>query len=226
MPTIAFTKARLPFGWLGNMSPYSVEYEGQRWPTAESLFQALRFDNPEIREQIRAAKSPMAAKFIAKNHKDQMVVVPRTAQDVANMAMVLRLKLAQHPHLEGELLGTGDRLIVEDSSCRHGESARFWGAALEDGQWVGRNVLGSLWMELRQELRQRSEGAGRQSHSPHRPSGKPVSNVWQRRSIPRTAGQAAIHDPQRRAAHDRRSIAEMLARPWKKNRHGPWTESF
>lgn len=143
MPAIAFTRARLPFGWLGNLSPYPVEHDGLRWRTAEALFQALRFDCPAIREEIRAAKSPMAAKFIAKKQKDQMVVVPRSAQDLANMEMVLKLKLSQHEELQQELLATGNRLIVEDSSSRHGESARFSGAALVDGRWIGQNVLGS-----------------------------------------------------------------------------------
>jgi predicted ATP-grasp superfamily ATP-dependent carboligase len=40
---ITFTKTSLPFGWLGNMAPYPIEYLEKTWRTAEALFQALRF---------------------------------------------------------------------------------------------------------------------------------------------------------------------------------------
>jgi predicted NAD-dependent protein-ADP-ribosyltransferase YbiA (DUF1768 family) len=51
------------------MAPYPIEHNGQVWPTSEALFQALRFDDPTIREEIRTQKSPMSAKMIAKNTK-------------------------------------------------------------------------------------------------------------------------------------------------------------
>ena len=41
-------------------------------------FQALRFEDEAIQEEIRSRKSPMAAKFVAKRNKAQMVVVPRS----------------------------------------------------------------------------------------------------------------------------------------------------
>jgi hypothetical protein len=49
---IAFTKVRLPFGWLGNMNPFPLAHDGKVWPTAEHLFQALRFEDGSIREAI------------------------------------------------------------------------------------------------------------------------------------------------------------------------------
>lgn len=58
---IAFTKVDLPYGWLGNMAPYPVAYEDLTYRTTEALFQALRFKDRAIRQQIHAEKSPMAA---------------------------------------------------------------------------------------------------------------------------------------------------------------------
>jgi ribA/ribD-fused uncharacterized protein len=150
--TIAFTKVRLPHGWLGNMSPYSIVLDGTTWRTAEALFQALRFDDAEIREEIRAQQSPMGAKMVAKKHRARMVVEPQSAADIENMRTVLRLKLSQHPELSQELIRTGDALIIEDCSQRPRGSGLFWGAALQQQQWVGQNQLGKLWMELRNEL--------------------------------------------------------------------------
>lgn len=149
---IEFTKVRAPHGWLGNMSPYPIEYMGHAYPTSEALFQALRFKQHHIRVEIMAAKSPMAAKMIAKRNVEHMSVKRLSDVDVENMWLVLRLKTEQHPQLVPLLLATGDAHIVEDVTARRGGSALFWGAANVDGVWTGRNELGKLWMARRAEL--------------------------------------------------------------------------
>ena len=154
---IAFRKVSEPHGWFGNMSPHPVEYGGLEWRTTEALFQAMRFEDYSIREEIRAEKSPMSAKMVAKKHADSLTVVPRSDDDLRNMRLVLRLKVDQHPALMKALLDTGDEEIVEDTTKRRDE---YWGARLVDGKWVGENVLGKMWMELRAKVREeRSEDA-------------------------------------------------------------------
>ncbi len=147
---ITFTKVSLPYGWLGNMSPHAVTHNGVIWRTTEALFQALRFIDDNIKETIRLEKSPMAAKFIAKRHKNQMVVIPASDEDVANMCLVLTLKLDQHPNLKKELLETGNQMIIEDCTKRR---PSIWGAQRIGDKWEGENLLGKIWMELRDELR-------------------------------------------------------------------------
>lgn len=151
---IAFTKVALPFGWLGNMSPYPVTWEGKEWRTTEALFQALRFSDEEIREKIREQKSPMAAKMVSKPFVDRRIVEVGSPQDIENMKLCIRLKLEQHPQLQAELLKTCDRLIVEDVTSRGARGTNLlWGAMLKDGEWQGQNVLGHLWMQARDELK-------------------------------------------------------------------------
>jgi len=159
MRTIAFTKVTLPYGWLGNMSRHPVTHDGKEWKTTEALFQAMRFAPPSpVRELIRAEKSPMGAKMVAKKHADQRVVEPLSEADVVLMKLVLRLKIMTYPDLKKELLGTDDAIIVEDVTKRPGGTGSFWGAALqEDGTWKGENVLGKLWMEIREELKKEDE---------------------------------------------------------------------
>lgn len=149
---IAFTKVSLPYGWMGNMSPHPITYEGKTWPTAEALFQALRYNHVTVRNTIFSQRSPMAAKMISKKFADKRVVEPQSQQDIDNMEMVLRLKLDQHPELKQELKATNNKTIIEDSTKRSGGSGLFWGAANQNGNWVGQNVLGNLWMKLRAEL--------------------------------------------------------------------------
>lgn len=131
-----------------------MKHLGKWWETTEALFQALRFDDETVREQIWRAKSPMTAKMKAKARAVRHLrrVEPASPEDLENMRLVLRLKLQYHPQLKKCLLETGDAPIIEDCSAR---GASQWGAQMIDGQWVGDNILGSLWMELREELRRK-----------------------------------------------------------------------
>jgi predicted NAD-dependent protein-ADP-ribosyltransferase YbiA (DUF1768 family) len=153
---VVIRRARDPFGYLGNMSLHPVSYHGAggEFETAEALFQALRFPrDSQTREEIRMARSPMAAKMIAKKNITLMHVGPRSAQDLDNMRFVLSLKVARHTEVKDGLLSTGDRHIVEDCSARQTKSGLYWGAALRDCAWFGLNTLGVLWMEMRERLR-------------------------------------------------------------------------
>lgn len=153
--TIAFTKVALPFGWLGNMAPYPIMYNGKEWKTTEALFQALRFENEEVRELIRAEKSPMGAKMrtkaLAKIHT--RAIEPMSEKDVELMEMCLRLKLAQHREVARKLRCTRDQIIIEDCTSRGKRGTNlFWGAVNENGAWIGENMVGKLWMKLRSEM--------------------------------------------------------------------------
>jgi ribA/ribD-fused uncharacterized protein len=159
MNVIAFTKVSLPYGWLGNMAPYPIEYEGKRYRTSEALFQCLRFNGHlDVQETIRAQKSPMAAKMMARKHRHlfDRPEWDEAEDDIPRMRRCLELKLAQHPSLVTQLLDTGDALLVEDCTARPRGSARFWAAVREHDAWSGRNVLGTLWMDLRAEVRAQS----------------------------------------------------------------------
>jgi hypothetical protein len=152
--SISFTKVSLPFGWLGNMSPFPILHEGKEWRNTEALFQALRFDDESLKELVRVEKSPMGAKLKAKGMADKMVVKQLSEKDVENMRLCVKLKLEQHPSLKKELLETDDLPIYEDVTRRGDKGSNlFWGAMLVGEEWVGQNVLGKIWMEIRSELK-------------------------------------------------------------------------
>ena len=154
---ISFTKVKLPYGWLGNMSPYPVQYDGVWWLTAEALFQALRFppDSP-VRKIIHGQKAPMAAKMLARKHRAERTVEPLSEQDFANMRLCLQLKAKAHRTIREQLMATGDKILVEDVSSRPRKNDP-WGMKLVGGTWKGENLLGNIWMELRAELKKKSD---------------------------------------------------------------------
>ncbi len=152
--TIAFTKTKLPYGWMGNMSPYPIKFGEDTYRTTEALFQALRFSDNDIKALIREEKSPMGAKFVAKARVSQMTVEQLSDKDVLHMNLCITLKLIQHPNLVIELLETGDANIIEDVTNRGDKGSNlFWGAMLVDGIWIGKNILGNIWMNERKKYR-------------------------------------------------------------------------
>jgi predicted NAD-dependent protein-ADP-ribosyltransferase YbiA (DUF1768 family) len=151
LQVITFTKVSLPYGWLGNMSPYPIVFGKDTYKTSEALFQALRFSDRDIQKLIRDEKSPMGAKEIMNQNSEHLIVTKHSEIDINNMLMCLKLKVKQHPQLLTELLATGDMEIIEDVTKRGDVGGNlFWGAMLVDGEWVGKNMLGWLWMELRE----------------------------------------------------------------------------
>lgn len=162
MKEISFTNVSSQYGWLSTMAPYPVEYEGTLWKTTYALFQALRFNDEEIRKALSIDNNPMECKnrvkaiikeLTKKNELWKRNVQPQSPQDIENMDFCIRLKLKQHPELLENLLKTAQYTLYEDVTKRGRKGSNlFWGAMkLDDGSWEGENVLGKIWMKIREE---------------------------------------------------------------------------
>lgn len=150
MEYIGFTASRLPYGWMGNMSPFPIKFGEDTYKTSEALFQALRFSDNDIKALIRDEKSPMGAKAIMNTNSNKITTEKHSDKDVANMRWCIVMKCTQHPKLIEDLLATGDMPIYEDVTKRGDKGGNlFWGAMLVDDKWIGQNVLGNIWMDLR-----------------------------------------------------------------------------
>ncbi len=153
---ITITKVKDQYGWLSCMAAYPVRYNGNNFRTVEALFQWLRFQNfPDVQQVIIDQKSPMGVKMKARKNRELLnrgAKWDEHADDLPLMKMCLELKIDQHPDLKTELLKTGNAVIIEDCTTHDRESARFWGMVKKDGQWIGDNQLGKLWMDIRNDL--------------------------------------------------------------------------
>lgn len=156
--SIWFKGVNEPNGWMGNMAPYPITYNGQVWLTSEALFQSMHFNDPVIKEIIQGEKSPMAAKMIAKKmiYRKHRIIKPMSPQDIANMETCVLLKFQQHPKIARLLMATGNHPIYEDASNRKGESALFWGAYRDSKNPIlsknGENMMGEILMKVRAVL--------------------------------------------------------------------------
>ena len=124
---------------LDNFSPHSIVYNGQKYPTAEHLYQALKFDNPKIVAEIIDANSPLQAKIIASKYKQQRIN-NWSETKVQTMKKVLNLKLYQHPEIQDYLKSTNESELIENNP-----EDDFWG--IGDGN--GQNMIGKIWMEIK-----------------------------------------------------------------------------
>lgn len=131
------------YAFLSNYSASPFKDEcGDFFPTVEHYFQAQKATNMFDFEEIRMAKTPGLAKKLGR----QIELAPDW-ESVKEQVMLdgLRYKFAI-PELRDKLLATGDQYL---------EEGNYWG----DTYWgvcngVGKNRLGKLLMQVREEIRE------------------------------------------------------------------------
>ncbi len=123
------------------------ELKGLVWPTSEHYFQAQKFAGTEHEEVIRQAKSPMIAARMGRSRERPLRTDWETVKDDI-MREALQAKFKQHPSLRSLLLQPGDAELIE-----HTKNDRYWA---DGGDGSGKNRLGHLLMELRENLRKAS----------------------------------------------------------------------
>lgn len=127
-----------------NFSSFKVRWRDVDWMTSEHAYQAAKFDDRKIIDQIKEAPSAHDAMKIAHCYRDKQVH-NSPEMKISIMEEVVRAKSAQHPYIQKKLLESGDREIVENSP-----TDSFWGRGPD---WKGQNWLGRIWMNLRAEMR-------------------------------------------------------------------------
>lgn len=152
MERIEFYRLKEAYGEFSSFSPYAIEIDGRRWPTAEHYFQAQKFAGTEHEEQIRAAKSPMIAARMGRSRQRPLRADwEQVKEDIMREAVYI--KFSQHDDLRAILLGTGDAVIAE-----HTAKDSYWG---DGGDGSGLNRLGAILMEVRERLRAEAESGAR-----------------------------------------------------------------
>lgn len=113
--------------------------------TAEQAYHWFKFpESHELQLGILGADSAHAAFKFAERHRAQR----RPDWDVVKvptMREILRAKIRRHEYVRRKLLETGHRVLIENSWRDD-----FWGWGPNRD---GKNVLGKLWMEVRDEVR-------------------------------------------------------------------------
>ena len=99
---------------------------------------------PKIQEKIRQIASPMDAALEGRNRQNPLRPDWEEVKDKV-MLQALRMKFSQNPEIGKELLATGDAILIE-----HTRNDDYWA---DGGDGSGKNKLGLLLMQVREELK-------------------------------------------------------------------------
>lgn len=136
------TEFRGSYAFLSNFYPSVITIMGKKYPTVEHAYQVAKFKDESLRDKIRKAPTPGAAKSQAR-----LWPVERDDWDeyrLTVMARLLRLKFKPDSRLALDLLATGDGYLAEGNHWKD----TFWGICNGEGE----NHLGLMLMGVRGEL--------------------------------------------------------------------------
>jgi len=137
-----------PYGAFSNLYRREFVFEGETYPTAEHAYQAGKARKPQVREWLMNAPSPSLLAMAAHGLYYWDIAPGWSTTKFDRMKRVLHAKFSAFDDLRELLLGTGDRRLVETATTDSSVN-RLWGEV--KGQ--GKNMLGMLLMEVRDELR-------------------------------------------------------------------------
>jgi len=145
--TIYFYRQHDAHGWMSNFADYPLVLDGVTWPTSEHYFQAQKFAGTVHVEELRQAATPSLVAELGRDRQRPLRPDWEAVKDDV-MRVAVRAKLDQHPELRDQLLATGTEPLVERTTSDH-----YWGCGKDTD---GKNMLGQILMELRDELACRS----------------------------------------------------------------------
>ena len=133
-------------------SPYTahaLELDGRIYPTLEHAYQAQRYTDQKIINEILSARSPLKAWQISSTYKHlQIPEFKKDEHKLFTMEKLMRLKVDQHEEIRKALIDTKDLEIIK-RIVTYPPGDGFWDIG-EDGK--GENHIGKIWMKIRSEL--------------------------------------------------------------------------
>lgn len=147
MMPIEFYGTRDTYGCFSNFSKHGIELDGQWWPTTEHYFQAQKFAGTPHVEAIRCAATPKRAAEMGRERSRPLRADWESVKDEIMHRAVLK-KFQTHQEIRQVLLSTGDEEIIENAPGDY-----YWGCGKDR---TGKNKLGIILMQVREELRNES----------------------------------------------------------------------
>lgn len=137
---MAITRFRDDYFFLSNFYPHELEFRGMTFCNSEAAFQSMK--TLDTAEQLQfTLLTPQEAKRLGR----RINLRPDWEQVKDGIMKAVLLAKFSDLELRNRLLATGDVELVEGNT--HGDT--YWGVC----NGVGRNMLGRLLMELREEYR-------------------------------------------------------------------------
>jgi ribA/ribD-fused uncharacterized protein len=156
-----------PYGAFSNLYRREIVFEGETYPTSEHAYQAGKPRKEAVRAWLLAAPSPSLLAMAAHGLYVWDIQPDWSKTKFDRMKRVLQAKFSQHEDLAKLLLSTGEARLVEAATVDNLVN-RTWGEV--DG--VGKNMLGKLLMEVREELAAQAAAATGSRRKPQNKASK------------------------------------------------------
>ncbi len=129
--------------FFSNSSAHAVNYQGVLYPTAAHAYEAAKFKDPQIINEIKNAPSPYIVRMVAERYSTPEVLAEWEPNRLSVMEEIMRGKVMSHEDVKAALLATGDSELIYDNP-----EDPFWGGGA-DG--MGANNIGKILMKIRQD---------------------------------------------------------------------------
>lgn len=132
-----------------NLAPYPIELDGEIWKSTEHYYQFKKFErtDPDYAQKIKNAETGKDAKILSVRNKNYPKNWEENNVDILKTAV--RKKFESYKQLENLLLSTGNEKLIEANPKDY-----FWG---EGADGTGKNMMGQILMEIRENLRKISQ---------------------------------------------------------------------
>ncbi|WP_101757367.1 NADAR family protein [Oceanicoccus sp. KOV_DT_Chl] len=135
---------------LGTFSRHNFQLEGKLWPSVEHYFQAMKFQDESVQEQIRLAAHPKQARKMGRSRFKKLRADWKRVKTTV-MTRAVYTKCRTYPEIAEELLATDNRKLVENSQYDY-----YWGCGRDRR---GDNQYGVVLMNVREKLLQEKKQA-------------------------------------------------------------------
>jgi ribA/ribD-fused uncharacterized protein len=142
---IRFYRATGKYGFLSNLFKTLLIFEHKAFPHAEAAYQYGKPKDKETAEWLILAPKPHLCATTAHALLSYDIRKDWDTIKVDRMKRVLHAKFFDNLGIRVDLLNTGDAILIEES-----KTDAFWGIGKKGN---GKNMLGILLMELREEIR-------------------------------------------------------------------------
>lgn len=133
---------------LSSYSDHGFELEDLYWPTLEHYYQAMKFADPDYRQEIRLCETAKLANELGHARK------PKRQKDwkknrVIMMIRGMYIKCRTHEEVAQRLLQTGNDKLMENSQYDY-----YWGCGRDR---LGHNHYGKVLMNVRNKLNEEKQ---------------------------------------------------------------------
>ena len=126
------------------MTYVDIVYDGITYPSTENFYQAMKYQDKEIRAYVATLKPHKTKAYSRANKMTSLVFEEKKLQI---MEYSQKQKYSKEP-FKSKLLATGDALLEEGNWW----GDKFWGVDIKTRQ--GENHLGRIIMKIRDQLKQ------------------------------------------------------------------------